>query len=450
MRFALLFLLVVAGLAPARAQMPQAGIYQVSKIVDYRPVHEYNYGVKTFAPAQHIPLVAAYGTRYCLVAVDSVDQWHKIRLVFLPQPATDAVRVAFVGGFITPQDTATSVSYGSDEDAAYWADMGNVRFRGRSFLVHDNQLTYDSEAKKPGYVTRANDPARQLTVTPRNSLFALQSARPYRTILLLKTEKAFFYARADTISRRADFISQGQYVAILRQNGEWYEAETVAATGERRAGWLWHPDLVSRVWVPQRGKTPHFRFQVAYADTAADAEGRREAFPTALRIIARNTGHVQQLIPLSIDDANWGGYDNAVEVLDCNFDGFPDLVLLANRGGAGPNSTYNFYLFQPKTGRFVFNAALSELPQVEIRGKTRTIFSAFRNGCCDHSSEEWRFRNGRLTRTASHDEYCASSDGFCTITDGRLVHGKWMVKVWKIKESKRYPAVQPAKKKRAR
>ena len=450
MRFTLLFFLLAAGLAPAHAQMPQAGIYQVSKMVDYRPANEYNYGVKTFAPAQHIPLVAAYGTRYCLVAVDSADQEYKVRLVFLPQPATAEVSVAFVGGLSTPQDTTTSVSYGSDEDAAYWADMGNVRFRGRSFLVHDNQLTYDSEAKNPDYVGRGDDPARQLTVTPRNSLFALQSARPYRTILPVESEKAFFYARADTNSRRPDFIAQGQYVAILRQNGEWYEAETVSATGKRRTGWLWHPDLLSRVWVPQRSKTPLFRFQVAYADTAADAEGRREAIPMDLRIIARKTGHVQQLIPLRIDDPNWGGYNNAVEVLDCNFDGFPDLVLLANRGGAGPNSTYNFYLFQPKTGHFVFNAALSELPQVSINGKTRTISSAFRNGCCGHSSEEYRIRNGRLTRTASYDEYCMSSDGLCTITEGHLVKGKWVEKHWRIKESRLYPAVRPVKKKRAR
>ena len=445
MRFALLAVVATIQLQPTFAQVPQPGIYQVSKLVDYRPAWEFNYGVKTFLPAQHIPLVATYGTRYCLVAVDSTNGEYKVRLVFLPQPATAEGSVAFVGGLTAPQDTTASISYGSGENANYWADMGYVYFRGKAFLVHDNQLTHDSEAKNPSYIGKADDLARQLTVTPRNSLFGLAVARPYRTILPLETEKAFFYATPDTTSRQSDFVSKDQYVAILRQNGEWFEAETVSPAGTRRHGWLWQPELVKRVWIPQRRKTPLFRFQVAYADTAADANGQHTP-PTDLRVISRKTGHVQQVVSFNIDEPGRGACNEALSVLDCNFDGFPDLMLLANSGGAGPNSTYSIYLFQPKIGRFVFDTALSELTQVDIDAKTRTISSAFRNGCCDHSREAYRFVNRRLTRTASHGEYCVSSDGYCTITEGRLVQGKWVEKHWRVKESERYPAEPPAKK----
>ena len=454
LRLALSVLVVAAVLRKASAQTPQPGIYQVSKMVDYRPAWEFNHGVKTFAPAQHIPLVATYGTRYCLVAVDTANQACMVRLVFLPQPATDEVGVAFMGGLATPQDTTASISYGSygaGEDAKYWADMGAVRFRGNAFLVHDNHVTYDSEANHPGYVGKADDPNRQLTVTPRNSLFALDVARPYRTILQLENEKAFFYATADTTSRQPDFVSMGQYVAILRQSGAWYEAETVTPAGNRRHGWLWQPELVKRVWIRQRAKTPLFRFQVAYADTATDKDGR-QATPTDLRVISRKTGRVQQVIPLGGVEPTMGAYTEAFDVLDCNFDGLPDLMVYASSGGAGPNSAYNFYLFQPKTGQFVFNAALSELPQVGVDTKTRTIYSAFRNGCCDHSSAEYRFLKGRLTQTASHDEDCQFGGrvAYCHITEGRLVQGKWVEKHWRIKESKLYPTVQPARKHRRR
>ena len=291
-----------------------------------------------------------------------------------------------------PQNSTVSITYGSAENANYWPDMGN---------------------------------------------------------LSLQTEKAFFYARADTTSRRADFISQGQYVAILRQIGEWSEAETVSATGARRTGWLWQPDLMKQIWIPQRGKTPHFRFQLAYADTAADADGRRGALPTDLRVISRKTGRVQQLIPLNVEEPDRGAYNETLKVLDCNFDGFPDLMVYIS-SGAVPNSIYNFYLFRPKTGRFVLNAALSKLTQVDIDAKTKTITSAFRNGNGQHGQEKYRFVNGRLTCTASHFEYCVSSDGLCTITDGRLVHGKWVEKQWEIAESALYADKPPVKKKRAR
>ena len=223
----------------------------------------------------------------------------------------------------------------------------------------------------------------------------------------------------------------------------------MSPAGNRRHGWLWQPELVKRVWIRQRAKTPLFRFQVAYADTATDEDGRR-AVPTGLRVISRKTGHVQQVIPLAIDEPTLGAYAGALNVLDCTFDGFPDLMIYANSGGAGPNSSNNFYLFQPKTGRFVFNAALSELPQVGIDGKTRTISSAFRNGCCGHSNEEYRFLNGHLTRTASHDEDGQFGPaGYYTVTDGRLVHGKWVEKHRRVRESELYPDQPAAKKKRA-
>ena len=440
-------LLLLLAPSPTMAQVPRPGIYRVSKRVDYRPAAEFNYGVKTYTAPRHHPFVADWGVWYCLVAVDSAEHYLKTRLVFLAPPAAPAPPLAFEGGFHAAADSTFNVYYG-DKDAFSDPPGNALRFFGTSFLLHDNALTHDSGAGDSARAYVANNPGRRLTVSPRNSLFALQQARPYRTLLVVEVDKAPFYAAPDTARRGPVRVVAGQYVAILRETPAWYEAETVSPTGSRHQGWLWKPDLEKRIWVDQKAETADFRFQVAYRDTLADADAPDErSTALAIRVISRRTGRGQQLIDSVAQDRCWDGYQTNISTPDCNFDGYPDLMLFAHDGGAGPNIGYNFYLYDPTTGQFVFDEGLSDLTQTEINPVTKTISAASRNGCCSHRSEKYRFINGQLTLVASHEETMSFGDpDRVNVTEGKLVSGKWREKTQVFKVRDPYPeARQPAK-----
>ncbi len=90
-------------------------------------------------------------------------------------------------------------------------------------------------------------------------------------------------------------------------------------------------------------------------------------------------------------------------VEDLNFDGYRDVGLLWNQGGSG-NLCYYFWIFNPATGRFVLNEALSEMANVEVDKKRRIVRSheAHRFGY-----EEFRWRKGKLVRT----KYVSEEEG---------------------------------------
>ena len=444
MKALLFWLLLFAVPRPAMAQVPRPGIYRVSKRVDYRPAAEFNYGVKSFTAPRHHPFVAGLGVRYCLVAVDSAEQDLKTRLVFLTPSAAPTPALAFEGGFQAAADSTFNVYY-SDKDA-FGDPPGNaLRFFGTSFLLHDNVLTHDSGAGDSARAYVANNPGRRLTVSPRNSLFALQQARPYRTLLLVELDQAPYYAAPDTARRGPMRVAAGQYVAILRETPTWYEAETVSPKGIRHQGWLWKPDLEKRVWVTQTAQTPDFRFQVAYRDTADEALNDLRSTALAIRVISRQTGRVQQLIDSVGQDRCWSSYRENISVLDCNFDGYPDLMLFAHDGGAGPNSGYLFYLYDPGTGQFVFHEGLSDLTQTRVNPQTKTISAGVRDGCCAHASEEYAFLKGQLTLVASFE--IRLWEGYSIETEGKLVNGKWREKTRKLRDDAPSPKAKrsPAK-----
>lgn len=430
-------LLLFAASGPAVAQVPRPGIYRVSKRVNYRPPAEYNYGVKTFTAPRHHPFVADSGVRYCLVAVDSAKHQLKTRLLFLGPKPNPPQPLAFEGGFTTALDSTFSVYY--EDDSFRSLGSNALRFFGTSFLLHANALTYDSGAGDTTHTYIANDPNRRLTISPRNSLFSLREARPYRTILVIKPNRAYFYASPDTARRSSTALVKGEYVAILGETKEWYEAETVSPKGIRHQGWLWKPDLEKRVWVTQTAQTPDFRFQVSYRDTADETTADYRSTALAIRVISRRTGRVRQLIDSVGQDRCWDSYQGNISVPDCNFDCYPDLMLFAHDGGAGPNVGYLFYLYDPATGQFVFNEGLSDLTQTEINPETKTISAAWRNGCCDHGSEEYAFLKGKLTLVARYEENAMLYPDYCVVTEGKLMNGKWREKSRKVRNDALYP-----------
>lgn len=170
-------------------------------------------------------------------------------------------------------------------------------------------------------------------------------------------------------------------------------------------------------WIEQQAHTSLFRFRVKAISTDGDH------FAVSAIEISNSRGKPVQLI------SNVGGQpvtakaDRLLQVIDVNFDGHDDIAVLAADGGAGPNSTSYFYLFESRQKKFKLEKKLSSLPQVSIN-PDHTITSAYRDGCCSHGTKTYRYVAGRLTQVGSRDESLTSDGQTIETTVGQLVRGK--------------------------
>ncbi len=140
----------------------------------------------------------------------------------------------------------------------------------------------------------------------------------------------------------------------------------------------------------------------------------------------RRTGElIQQIDDIGGSDT-WGNPVNMVGIVDANFDGRPDLEVPSGNGGAGPNSSSNYYLFDPVNGRFQLSEELSELTQSSVN-PDGTISSANRGSCCQHQSATHRYVGGKLTLVADWEQH-STADGWLVETTRELKNGKWIVK----------------------
>jgi hypothetical protein len=258
-------------------------------------------------------------------------------------------------------------------------------------------------------------------VTHYTDRFTLETVRPYRDIIYLRKTMPI-YTQADRNSASSD-IEAKSYVAVLAISPEWYEVDRVSRDGIGTHGWINRDDVFDVKWITQKAETKDFRFRVAFhpGEDASESSG-----PVAIEVIDRKTDKRVQVIRDFYSDPRFVAADNeALQVVDANFDGDPDLSISGYSGGAGPNNTVNFFLFNPSTRQFVFDQELSNLPQISIDPNTRTIHSAQRDGCCRHSTETYRYVHKTLTLIANWDESLSADGKWWETTNGRLKNGKW-------------------------
>ena len=166
-------------------------------------------------------------------------------------------------------------------------------------------------------------------------------------------------------------------------------------------------------------------------------DGNKDFIPNNIKVINKKDNHVIQLINLSEEfGGNVAQPSSTLNVLDCNFDGYKDLMIYSHDGGAGPNSGYDFYLYNPSKKRFQFNEALSNLSQTEVDSKNKTITSSWRGGAASHGGETYTFIKGVFTKIASWNDECGGHYPICYSTKGKLVKNKWVDKsYWLLVDS---------------
>ncbi|WP_225770768.1 hypothetical protein [Inquilinus sp. Marseille-Q2685] len=93
------------------------------------------------------------------------------------------------------------------------------------------------------------------------------------------------------------------------------------------------------------------------------------------------------------------------EVVDVNFDGWPDLVI-ALFLPAAPNIPQQYWIYDPVTGRMAdAPAALQEITSPEFIPEEKRIVSTWRAGCCDHGIDVYQWKGAGLEKVDSGESY---------------------------------------------
>ncbi|MFP5391519.1 MAG: XAC2610-related protein [Gammaproteobacteria bacterium] len=199
--------------------------------------------------------------------------------------------------------------------------------------------------------------------------------------------------------------------------------------------WSWaqgavDADEAQAQWFDQRGMTAKFRFSalVWVADNG-------EVSVEGLRVYDRKAGTLVQEFRHIEGLGMRASPERVVRIVDANFDGAPDIALAMNSGGAGPNDSSNYYLFNRSTNRFELDPLLSELTQVTFN-RDKTLSSSSRGGCCAFEHARYRYINGRLTQLTS-EVVRALDDDRVEITKGRRMNGRMQYTTVIEKESTR-------------
>jgi hypothetical protein len=124
---------------------------------------------------------------------------------------------------------------------------------------------------------------------------------------------------------------------------------------------------------------------------------------------------------------------------DFDFDGKQDLAICNGRNGGYAGPSYNIYLFDKSSNRFVENRRLSKLNEgvylslffPDAKKKLLTTFS--KSGCCYHETEKYRVVRKKPVLVEKIIEDAMSGDGNVLITTKKLVNGKWVKRVTKEK-----------------
>lgn len=179
-------------------------------------------------------------------------------------------------------------------------------------------------------------------------------------------------------------------------------------------------------WIAQTAQTSRFSFNVACTIFDPDAGPEVSGAGTSgVEVIDRRTGLPHQRMP--IEGIGRLACEDFAQVDDWNFDGYPDLVLYSHDGGAGPNTGYDFFLFNPRLDRFVHDAELSEQTQPTLDKARREVRFAERNGAASYAHFVYRVDHGTFRLVEStFVRYVTADSDFIETVKKTWVRGHWV------------------------
>lgn len=130
---------------------------------------------------------------------------------------------------------------------------------------------------------------------------------------------------------------------------------------------------------------------------------------------------------------------NGVVFDDFNFDGAEDLAVCNGRGGGYGGPSYDVFIFDRRSQRFVENRRLSRLTEgylglFDPDPKRKLLVAYSKSGCCYHQTEKYKMVNNRPVLVEKITEQASGREGggFDVVTTTRrLVNGRWVKTVSK-------------------
>jgi hypothetical protein len=194
--------------------------------------------------------------------------------------------------------------------------------------------------------------------------------------------------------------------------------------------------MVSDLWVLERAGYIHVwtatvqaaELMRVKAATAPVAESRQE--PRMLEMTDREVivlapdGSEIQRIPFDPSELTQFNRDFFMTTPDINFDGWPDLLLIASQGLQ--NVYYDGWLWDPVALRYVYQPQIRELSSPVFDVKTHRITTYEHGSATDHESGVWEWRDGRLIEIQREVQTYDDATGLFTIltyaldSDGNL------------------------------
>jgi len=173
--------------------------------------------------------------------------------------------------------------------------------------------------------------------------------------------------------------------------------------------------------------------------------------PASIRIYPKGTQSEKQRIILEnlsvirvgkaevlVNTAELYDYQGSLMVDDFNFDGQEDLAVQVGQNGPYGGPTFQVYLYHSRKGKFLLSEKLSAMTEenmglFHIDPTSKRIGTFAKSGCCYHVSQEYEFVGTEPVVVAKFTEDATGSDGFATETTERLVKGRWVRHVQRVR-----------------
>jgi len=132
-------------------------------------------------------------------------------------------------------------------------------------------------------------------------------------------------------------------------------------------------------------------------------------------------------------------YDDEYSLIfgDFNFDANEDLAVCNGRNGGYGGPSYNVYLYNAKSKKFIENVRLSKLTEgylglFFVDSKKRQLLAYSKSGCCYHETEVYKVIHNKPVLAEKIIEEASGDDatGYVVkVTTRKLLNGKWVKRV---------------------
>ncbi len=110
-----------------------------------------------------------------------------------------------------------------------------------------------------------------------------------------------------------------------------------------------------------------------------------------------------------------------LHIVDVNFDGYKDVIILSDFGGAHSNTWYNCWLWDVATSSFVISKSFSEICNPALDAEKKCIYSAGGSGASYWGGQIYKFVDGEFVMT---NDLNTDERG---LVESKLVNGKMEV-----------------------